>query len=51
MSDGHFSNNHTLIYMNNFMKQDIERVIKVSGHKFGIKATFKKRKKKHGVEV
>ncbi len=51
MGDGYFSENCTFICTDSFTKQDVERLIKVLGNKFGIKATLKKRKKEDGVEV
>ncbi len=55
MGDGYFSENCTFICTDSFTKQDVERLIKALGNKFGIKATLfflkKKRKKEDGIEV
>lgn len=40
MGDGSFSDNCTFICTDNFTKQDVERLTKVLGNKFGIKATL-----------
>lgn len=51
MGDGYYSDNCTFICTDNFTKQDVERLTKILGNKFGIKATLKKRKNKDGIEV
>lgn len=54
MGEGYISDNCTFICTDNFTKQDVERLTKVLGNKFGIKATLKTcfaSKKKDGVEV
>ena len=54
MGDGYYSDNCTFICTDNFTKQDVERLTKILGNKFGIKATLKRcfaSKNKDGIEV
>ena len=51
MGDGYYSDNCTFICTDNFTKQDVERLTKILGNKFGIKVTLNKRKNKDGIEV